>query len=210
MQLPNQIGQAGTRIGLPPVNEKYIHIPVVSHQFLNLGAVHLHQTCIVFCQSFGAGPTDQGALLVQDEKIIRGKVKAYGNALIRIWDNVVNTKTYLTGGLGQPGGPEGFTDDYLLGNGCYAETCSGIAYAMWNHRWHRMTGQSREVFAGVRCAQPVERFVDRPDRCRPHSQCGRQRAKRLVGRSRRELRGYESAPARSSRTSRRSNLPVSL
>jgi uncharacterized protein len=71
--------------------------------------------------------------------------EAYGNALIRIWDNVVNTKTYLTGGLGQPGGPEGFTDDYLLGNGCYAETCSGIAYAMWNHRWHRMTGQSKYI-----------------------------------------------------------------
>jgi len=69
--------------------------------------------------------------------------EAYGNALTRIWDNVVNTKTYLTGGLGQPGGPEGFTDDYLLGNGCYAETCSGIAYVMWNERWHRMTGQGK-------------------------------------------------------------------
>lgn len=67
----------------------------------------------------------------------------YANALFRIWDNVTNRKTYLTGGVGQPGGPEGFAGDYELGNGCYAETCSGIAFAMWNHRLHTMTGESK-------------------------------------------------------------------
>lgn len=71
------------------------------------------------------------------------KDEAYGNTLFRLWDNIVNTKTYITGGIGQPGGPEGFTNDYELGNNCYAETCSGIAFAMWNHRLHRMTGESR-------------------------------------------------------------------
>ena len=69
--------------------------------------------------------------------------EAYANALFRIWDNVVNTKTYLTGGIGQPGGPEGFANDYELANSCYAETCSGIAFSMWNHRLHQMTGQSK-------------------------------------------------------------------
>lgn len=69
--------------------------------------------------------------------------EAYANALFRIWDNVTSRKMYLTGGLGQPGGPEGFAGDYELGNGCYAETCSGIAFAMWNHRLHLMTGESK-------------------------------------------------------------------
>ncbi len=69
--------------------------------------------------------------------------EAYGNALFRLWDNIANTKTYLTGGIGQPGGPEGFAGDYQLGNNCYAETCSGIAFAMWNHRLHLMTGEGK-------------------------------------------------------------------
>lgn len=69
--------------------------------------------------------------------------ESYANSLLRLWDNIVNTKTYLTGGIGQPGGPEGFAGDYELGNNCYAETCSGIAFAMWNHRLHQMTGESK-------------------------------------------------------------------
>ncbi len=69
--------------------------------------------------------------------------EAYGNALFRLWDNIVNTKTYLTGGIGQPGGPEGFAGDYELGNNCYSETCSGIAFAMWNHRMHLLTGEGK-------------------------------------------------------------------
>ncbi|MDG2224025.1 MAG: glycoside hydrolase family 127 protein [Rubripirellula sp.] len=67
--------------------------------------------------------------------------EAYANALFRLWDNIVNRKMYLTGGIGQPGGPEGFAGDYQLGNGCYAETCSGIGFAMWNHRMHQLTGE---------------------------------------------------------------------
>jgi DUF1680 family protein len=42
--------------------------------------------------------------------------------LFRLWDNITNTKTYITGGIGQPGGPEGYAGDYELGNNCYAET----------------------------------------------------------------------------------------
>jgi len=74
---------------------------------------------------------------------MRQRDESYANALLRIWDNVTSRKTYLTGGIGQPGGPEGFAGDYELGNSCYAETCSGIAFAMWNHRLHAMTGESK-------------------------------------------------------------------
>ena len=74
---------------------------------------------------------------------MRDRDESYANTLYRIWDNVTNRKMYLTGGIGQPGGPEGFAGDYELGNGCYAETCSGIAFAMWNHRLHLMTGESK-------------------------------------------------------------------
>ncbi len=76
---------------------------------------------------------------------MRSRDEAYGNAIFRLWDNITNTKTYITGGIGQPGGPEGFANDYELGNGCYAETCSGIAFSMWNHRLHLMTGESKYI-----------------------------------------------------------------
>jgi uncharacterized protein len=104
------------------------HIPFIEQE---KGVGHSVRAGYLYCGAIDV------AMLNHDE--------AYGNALTRIWDNVASTKTYLTGGLGQPGGPEGFTDDYLLGNSCYAETCSGIAYVMWNQRWHRMTGQSKFV-----------------------------------------------------------------
>ena len=45
----------------------------------------------------------------------RERDEAYANALFRVWDNVTNRKMYLTGGIGQPGGPEGFAGDYELG-----------------------------------------------------------------------------------------------
>ncbi len=71
--------------------------------------------------------------------------ETYANALWRLWDDIANTKTYLTGGIGQPGGPEGFAGAYELGNNCYCETCSGIAFALWNHRLHLMTGETKYI-----------------------------------------------------------------
>ena len=102
------------------------HIPFVQQE---KGVGHSVRAGYLYCAA-----TDI-ALIQHDE--------AYGNALLRLWDNITNTKTYITGGIGQPGGPEGFANDYELGNSCYAETCSGIAFAMWNHRLHRMTGESK-------------------------------------------------------------------
>lgn len=68
---------------------------------------------------------------------------AYMNAMLRVWDNIVSCKTYITGGLGQPGGPEGFTVDYDLGNNSYCETCASIAFAIWNHRMFLLTGDGK-------------------------------------------------------------------
>jgi len=69
----------------------------------------------------------------------------YITAIDRIWENVVGTKLYLTGGLGQPGGPEGFTEDYALGNKCYCETCAGIGNVYWNHRLFMLHGDAKYI-----------------------------------------------------------------
>lgn len=52
-----------------------------------------------------------------------------------LWDNVVNRKLYITGGIG--GNPEGesFSNEYELPNDmAYAETCASIAMVFFAHR----------------------------------------------------------------------------
>jgi hypothetical protein len=71
--------------------------------------------------------------------------KRYITAIDRIWDNIVRTKTYITGGLGQPGGPEGFAGEYNLGNNCYCETCAGIGNVYWNHRLFMLHGDAKYI-----------------------------------------------------------------
>lgn len=57
------------------------------------------------------------------------------SAIDRIWENLTTRKMYVTGGIGSTGDNEGFTGDYDLPNlNAYAETCAGIALAMWAKR----------------------------------------------------------------------------
>ncbi|MDW7759884.1 MAG: glycoside hydrolase family 127 protein [Acidobacteriota bacterium] len=61
--------------------------------------------------------------------------QAYIAALDRIWDDVIGTKIYLTGGIGAAGSWEGYGPAYRLPNvSAYAETCAAIATFLWNHR----------------------------------------------------------------------------
>jgi DUF1680 family protein len=55
----------------------------------------------------------------------------YKAVLERLWDDMVDKKMYLTGGIGAMGQWEGFGIDYFLPQaldegGCYAETCAAI------------------------------------------------------------------------------------
>ena len=61
--------------------------------------------------------------------------KEYDTALHSIWNNIVDTKLYLTGGIGAEPKYEGFGPDYELPNAtAYTETCAAIALMLWNHR----------------------------------------------------------------------------
>ncbi|MCH8823514.1 MAG: glycoside hydrolase family 127 protein [Planctomycetes bacterium] len=60
---------------------------------------------------------------------------SYINALDKIWRNEIDTKLYLTGGVGARGRGEAFGGDYELPNAtAYNETCAAIGNAMFNHR----------------------------------------------------------------------------
>lgn len=71
---------------------------------------------------------------------------AYVDALNRIWDNLINKKMYITGGIGSSKHNEGFTEDYDLPNKeAYCETCAAVGMVFWNHRLNMMSGNAKYV-----------------------------------------------------------------
>ncbi len=72
--------------------------------------------------------------------------QAYVKAIDTIWDDVVTTKLYVTGGIGAAGGHEGFGGPYELPNKtAYCETCASIAKVLWNHRMFLMHGDAKYI-----------------------------------------------------------------
>jgi uncharacterized protein len=70
--------------------------------------------------------------------------QAYIHALDRIWENVVDRKIYLTGGIGALGEGEAFGADYELPNmTAYNETCAAVGNDYWNQRMFLLHGDSK-------------------------------------------------------------------
>jgi len=62
----------------------------------------------------------------------------------QIWSNMVDRRTYITGGIGSSGKNEGFTTDYDLPNAdAYAETCAAIGLCMVAARLARIENSAR-------------------------------------------------------------------
>jgi DUF1680 family protein len=79
-----------------------------------------------------AGVTDVAAITGSNE---------YNESLFSIWNDIVEHKTYLTGGIGSEPHIEGFGPDYQLPNKtAYTETCAAISMMLWNHRLFLLTG----------------------------------------------------------------------
>lgn len=57
----------------------------------------------------------------------------YQSAVLSIWDNLVNRKYYVTGGIGSGETSEGFGPDFSLRNHAYNEACSscGLIFFQW-------------------------------------------------------------------------------
>lgn len=73
--------------------------------------------------------------------------KQYIDAVHAIWEDIVHTKLYITGGEGPGNGyGEGFGPKYMLNNlGAYNETCAAIANVYFNHRLFLMEGDAKYV-----------------------------------------------------------------
>ena len=79
-----------------------------------------------------AGMTDIAALQNDED---------YRKATLRLWENMVHKKMYITGGIGASRQGEAFGENYVLPNlTAYSETCAAIGSVHWNHRLFMMTG----------------------------------------------------------------------
>lgn len=77
-----------------------------------------------------------------------GQSKEYMAALDRLWNNMVDKKMYVTGGIGAMHQWEGFGIDYFLPQstdegGCYSETCASIGVMMLAERLLHLDLNSR-------------------------------------------------------------------
>lgn len=69
---------------------------------------------------------------------------AYIHAIDNIWDNIVNKKYYITGGIGATSNGEAFGDNYELPNmSAYCETCAAIGNVYVNYRLFLLHGESK-------------------------------------------------------------------
>lgn len=65
-------------------------------------------------------------------------------ALEDIWDNIVDTRMHITGGLGAIHGIEGFGPEYELPNkDAYLETCAAVGNVFFNYRMYLMEKDAR-------------------------------------------------------------------
>lgn len=66
------------------------------------------------------------------------------NACKTLWNNIVEKRMYLTGGIGSSGHLERFTVDYDLPNEYnYSESCASIGLALFGLRMAQITGESQ-------------------------------------------------------------------
>ncbi len=70
---------------------------------------------------------------------------AYLAAIGRIWDNVVEKKLSVTGGIGASHQGEAYGENYDLPNHPYNETCAAIANVYWNHRMFLLHGDAKYI-----------------------------------------------------------------
>ncbi|MDZ7291966.1 MAG: glycoside hydrolase family 127 protein [candidate division KSB1 bacterium] len=71
---------------------------------------------------------------------------AYLRAIDRLWQNVVQHKLYITGGIGAKGAGEAFgANDDLPNMSAYNETCASIANIFWNQRLFLSHGEAQYI-----------------------------------------------------------------
>lgn len=104
--------------------------------------------------------------------------------LLRLWDDMVRTKSYVTGGIGSRHSDEAFGDRYELpSERAYAETCAAVGTMQWGWRLFLATGSAAVLdhvervlyngFAAGIALDGTRFFYDNPLQRRPDHTDGR-------------------------------------
>jgi uncharacterized protein len=67
----------------------------------------------------------------------------YQSAVMSLWDNMVNKKYYVTGGIGSGETSEGFGPDYSLRNNSYCESCSSCGLVFFQYKMNLAYNDAR-------------------------------------------------------------------
>jgi hypothetical protein len=133
--LINRRGRAAVRYRMFPPSYAQDHVPLRQMQAVTGHAVRMGY--------LAAGAADVWLETGED---------ALGVALRRLWDDMVTTKLYITGGLGSRHTDEAIGDGYEMpSERAYTETCAAIAVMQWAWRMFAATGEARypDVFETV-------------------------------------------------------------
>jgi len=120
-----------TLIGFVAQDDK----PLLSQQTIEGHAVRATLLC--------TGLTAAGTINGRDD---------YLATALRLWNNMVQRRMYLTGGVGVVPEYEGFVADYVLPNNGYEETCAAIGAAFFHHRMNL-------AFADAKYVDELERVL---------------------------------------------------
>lgn len=70
----------------------------------------------------------------------------YISAIDKIWNDIIHSKLYITGGIGASGGNEGFNGAYNLPNSsAYCETCASVGNIYLNQRLFLLHGDGKYI-----------------------------------------------------------------
>ena len=104
---------------------------------------------LVFAQETIEGHAVRAALMCSGLTALAGinGRDDYRAAAIRLWNDMNDRKSYLTGGIGATANGEAFGADYFLPNDGYLETCGAVAAGFFDHNLNLLTGDARYVDA---------------------------------------------------------------
>jgi len=69
----------------------------------------------------------------------------YRETAIRLWENMVDRRMHITGGVGAFADEERFGTDFTLPNNAYLETCAAVGAGFFHHNMNMAFGEARYV-----------------------------------------------------------------
>jgi DUF1680 family protein len=129
-------------------NEQYLNLAKFFLDCRNSGSPYNQANIRVIDQTEAEGHAVRATYMysgMADVAALTGD-KAYLHAIDQIWNNVVEKKIYLTGGIGALHEGEAFGADYQLPNmTAYNETCAAVGENFWNQRLFLLHGDAKYI-----------------------------------------------------------------